>query len=368
VNSGSEANELALRLARAHTRRKDVLVLEGAYHGNTSAMVDLSPYKFDGPGGEGPRPWVHKVPMPDPYRGRFRTLPEGMTHSDASVMETPEEREAISGGGEPQYVPGETLGHRYADEVRKVLTLMRAEGRAPAAFFCESMLGCGGQIVLPEGYLSEAFEFVRTAGGVCVADEVQVGFGRVGSHFWAFQTQGVVPDIVTLGKPMGNGHPMGAVVTTREIADSFMTGMEYFNTYGGNPVSCAIGLAVLDVIEEERLQENARIVGGHLLEGLRRLGDRFPLIGDVRGLGLYVGVELVEDRSTRSPATVEADRLKERLREHRLLLSTDGPQHNVLKIKPPLVFTRADADRLIGTMGHILEEDEFRRAGQTAGR
>jgi 4-aminobutyrate aminotransferase-like enzyme len=278
-------------------------------------------------------------------------------------METPEEGEPISEGVEPQYVPGETLGHRYADEVRKVLTLMRAEGRAPAAFFCESMLGCGGQIVLPEGYLSEAFEFVRTAGGVCVADEVQVGFGRVGSHFWAFQTQGVVPDIVTLGKPMGNGHPVGAVITTREIADSFVTGMEYFNTYGGNPVSCAIGLAVLDVMEEERLQENARIVGGYLLQGLRRLGDRFPLIGDVRGLGLYIGVELVKDRSTRSPATVEADRLKERLREHRLLLSTDGPQHNVLKIKPPLVFTRADANRLVETMARILEEDEFRGPG-----
>jgi 4-aminobutyrate aminotransferase-like enzyme/Ser/Thr protein kinase RdoA (MazF antagonist)/murein DD-endopeptidase MepM/ murein hydrolase activator NlpD len=364
VNSGSEANELALRLARAHTRREDVLVLEGAYHGNTSAMVDLSPYKFDGPGGEGPRSWVHKVPMPDPYRGRFRARPEGVTYSDSPVMETPGEREPISGGVEPQYVPGETLGHRYADEVRKVLTLMRAEGRAPAAFFCESMLGCGGQIVLPEGYLSEAFEFVRTAGGVCVADEVQVGFGRVGSHFWAFQTQGVVPDIVTLGKPMGNGHPMGAVITTREIADSFVTGMEYFNTYGGNPVSCAIGLAVLDVMEEERLQENARIVGGHLLEKLRRLGDRFPLIGDVRGLGLYIGVELVKDPSTRSPATVEADRLKERLRDHRLLLSTDGPQDNVLKIKPPLVFTRADANRLVETMARILEEDEFRGPGQ----
>ncbi|MGW8268774.1 MAG: aminotransferase class III-fold pyridoxal phosphate-dependent enzyme, partial [Longimicrobiales bacterium] len=187
---------------------------------------------------------------------------------------------------------------------------------------------------------------------------------RAGAGNAPFQTQGVVPDIVTLGKPMGNGHPVGAVITTREIADSFVTGMEYFNTYGGNPVSCAIGLAVLDVMEEERLQENARIVGGYLLQGLRRLGDRFPLIGDVRGLGLYIGVELVKDRSTRSPATVEADRLKERLREHRLLLSTDGPQHNVLKIKPPLVFTRADANRLVETMARILEEDEFRGPGQ----
>jgi 4-aminobutyrate aminotransferase-like enzyme len=194
---------------------------------------------------------------------------------------------------------------------------------------------------------------------VCVADEVQVGFGRVGSHFWAFETQGVVPDIVTLGKPMGNGHPIGAVITTPEIARSFVTGMEYFNTYGGNPVSCAVGLAVLDVIEGESLQRNAQEVGGQLLEGLRALKERFPLVGDVRGLGLYIGVELVTDREARLPATREARRLKERLRDHHLLLSTDGPQDNVLKIKPPLVFTPSDAERLIRTFAEVLEEDEF---------
>jgi ethanolamine-phosphate phospho-lyase len=169
----------------------------------------------------------------------------------------------------------------------------------------------------------------------------------------------VVPDIVTLGKPMGNGHPIGAVVTTPEIAGSFKTGMEYFNTYGGNPVSCAVGLAVLDVIKEEGLQENARVVGEHLLTGLRKLKEEHPLVGDVRGLGLYIGVELVKEPKARIPATAQASRLKERLREFHFLLSTDGPQENVLKIKPPLVFSIADADRLLETMGRVLQEEEF---------
>jgi len=333
VNSGSEANELALRMARAHTKRKDVVVVEGAYHGNTAAMVDLSPSKFDGPGGEGARNWVHKVAIPDPYRGLFRALPD-------------EEFEEV--------------GPKYAEQVRKVLNIMRAGGRHPSAFFCESMLGCGGQIVLPQGYMAAAFEHVRDAGGVCIADEIQVGFGRAGTHFWAFENQRAVPDIVTLGKPMGNGHPIGAVITTPEIAESFNTGMEYFNTYGGNPVSCAIGLAVLDVIREEGLQENARVVGEHLLEGLKGLKEKHPLIGDVRGLGLFIGVEMVTDPETREPATAKANRVKERLRDHRLLLSTDGPDGNVLKIKPPIVFTIENADLLVQTLDRVLEEEEFR--------
>ncbi len=208
--------------------------------------------------------------------------------------------------------------------------------------------------------MAKTFEHVREVGGVCVADEVQVGFGRVGTHFWGFETQEAVPDILTLGKPMANGHPMAAVVTTRAIAESFTTGMEYFNTFGGNPVSCAIALAVLDVIEEEGLQENARRVGEYLLAGLRELKVRHRLIGDVRGLGLYIGVELVEDRGRREPAPAKAGQVKERLREHRILLSTDGPDDNVLKIKPPLVFTTTDADRLISTLDRVLEEDSFR--------
>jgi 4-aminobutyrate aminotransferase-like enzyme len=217
--------------------------------------------------------------------------------------------------------------------------------------------------VLPAGHLAAVYTAVRARGGVCIADEVQVGFGRVGSHFWGFETQGVVPDIVTLGKPIGNGHPLGAVVTTPEIADRFANGMEYFNTFGGNPVSCAIGLAVLDVIEQEGLQAHAWQVGNRLLDGLRGLMDRHPLIGDVRGLGLFVGIELVLDRATLAPAGDYAAYVTNRMRDHGILISTDGPDHNVLKLKPPLVFDAADADRLVATLDKILAEDAVRILG-----
>jgi 4-aminobutyrate aminotransferase-like enzyme/Ser/Thr protein kinase RdoA (MazF antagonist) len=328
VCSGSEANELALRMARAHTGRNDVVVVEGAYHGNTTSLVGISPYKFDGPGGEGPPPHVHTVPMPDPYRGLYR-----------------------------DHAPD--LGPRYAEHVRRAVEEAGKRASGVAAFFCESVLSCGGQIVLPEAYLREAYRHVRAAGGVCVADEVQVGFGRVGSHFWGFETQDVIPDIVTMGKPMGNGHPLGAVVTTREIAASFDTGMEYFNTFGGNPVSCAAGLAVLEAVGDEGLQEHALEVGSGLLEGLRRLMPRHLMIGDVRGLGLFLGVELVLDREERSPAGRHASHLVERMKDAGILLSTDGPDHNVVKMKPPLVLTVADADRVVATMDRILHEDAF---------
>ncbi len=319
VCSGSEANELALRLARAHTGREDVIVEDAAYHGNTTALIEISPYKFDGPGGRGRAPYVHKVSMPDVYRGTYR---------------------------------GPDAGSRYAHHVAEAAWL----SRGLAAFFCESAISCGGQIVLPPGYLREAYAAVREAGGVCVADEVQTGFGRAGEHFWAFESQGVVPDIVTLGKPIGNGHPVGAVVTTREIAKSFANGMEYFNTFGGNPVSCAVGLAVLDVIRDEELQENAREVGAYFVESLRMLGDRHLMIGDVRGLGLFVGVELVRDRQTLEPADSEASAIIERMKTRGVLLSTDGPFHNVLKIKPPIVFSKADADVVVSELDAVLSE------------
>ena len=313
VCSGSEANELALRLARAHTGRDRVFVLDAAYHGNTSALVDISPYKFNGKGGRGKPSHVEVMPLPDVYRGPYR---------------------------------GPDAGARYAAHVAD----MAERTGGPAAFFAESASGCGGQVFFPRGYLAEAFAAVRAAGGVCVADEVQTGFGRAGTRFWMFQTQRVVPDIVTMGKPIGNGHPMGAVVTTREIADSFANGMEYFNTFGGNPVSCAAALAVLDVIREEGLQENARSTGDYLLAGLRELASRHPLIGDVRGCGLFLGIELVRDRETREPAAAEAAELVDRMKDLGVLLSTDGPLHNVIKIKPPLVFGRADADELLAKL------------------
>jgi 4-aminobutyrate aminotransferase-like enzyme len=327
TNSGSEANELAWRLARTHTQGTDMIVLDGAYHGNTSALVDLSPYKFDGPGGSGRSSHVQVVPTPDTYRGRYR------------------------GHANP--------GARYADHVAQAIEAIRAAGRRPAAFIAEPIMSCAGQVPLATGFLERAFAMVREAGAVCIADEVQTGFGRVGSHFWAFQTHGVAPDIVTMGKPIGNGHPLGAVVTTREIAQSFANGMEYFNTFGGNPVSCAAGLAVLDVIESERLQERAKQLGRSLTRGLRDLADRHEVIGDVRGSGLFLGIELVRDRGERTPAPREAAHLVNRMRDRGVLLSTDGPDHNVIKIKPPMVWSDGDADLLLSVMDAVMAEPAF---------
>ena len=326
VCSGSEANEVALRLAAAHTGERDVVVVDAGYHGNTSTLVDVSSYKFDGPGGAGAPPWVHKVPMPDTYRGPF-------------------------GKDDPK------AGWKYAQGVRDAVGNVLRAGRRPRAFLAESILSCGGQIVLPDGYLAEAYRHVRDAGGVCIADEVQVGFGRVGTHFWAFETQGVVPDIVTMGKPIGNGHPMAAVVTTPDIAASFANGMEFFSTFGGNPVSCAIGLAVLDVVESEGLQAHALRVGDHLIKRLAALMTRFPLVGDVRGLGLFLGVEMVNDRAHKGPATRQAWYVANRMKDGGVLMSTDGPFNNVLKIKPPMCFTLQDADFLVETMARVLTED-----------
>jgi len=323
VNSGSEANELALRLARAHTRQRDVIVLDAAYHGNTTTLIDISPYKFNGPGGSGKPSWVHVVPVPDVYRGTYKK-------------------------DDPQ------AGVKYADAVARSLDEMRAAGAALCCFIAESCPSVGGQIMFPSGYLAAVYQHVREAGGVCIADEVQTAYGRIGTHFYGFQQQGVAPDIVALGKPIGNGHPIGAVVTTPEIAASFDNGMEFFSTFGGNTVSCAIGLAVLDVVEDERLQAHAERVGAHLLAQLRHLADRSPLVGDVRGSGLFIGVELVRNRDTLEPATTEASDVVNRLRDQGILIGTDGPHHNVLKIRPPMPFNVEDADVLASTLASLV--------------
>ena len=325
VNSGSEANELAFRLARCHTKSKELLVVDGAYHGNTNACIEASPYKFNGPGGEGQQPHVHMVTLPDPYRGEF----QGNTSTSATA---------------------------YASRVEKTIKALSDEGKKPSAFICESLQGVAGQIIMPDGYLTQVYQHVRDAGGVCIADEVQVGFGRVGSHMWAFETQDVVPDIVTLGKPIGNGHPMAAVITTQAIADSFVTGMEYFNTFGGNPVSCAIGIAVLETIQEDNLQEHALNTGAYFQDKLRTLQSQFDLIGDVRGLGLFIGVELVEDRTTKQPATDKTSWLVEFFKQNQILLSTEGPFYNILKIKPPLAFSINDADKFLNVLERGLTE------------
>jgi 4-aminobutyrate aminotransferase-like enzyme/Ser/Thr protein kinase RdoA (MazF antagonist) len=323
VNSGSEANELALRLAWTHTGHRDLVVLDHAYHGHTNTLIDISPYKFMGPGGIGrAQPWVHLAPIPDGYRGAHK--------------------------GQDQ-----KAGIAYGDAVG---SLMAALGRPIAGFIVESLPSCAGQIIPPQDYLETAFRHVHRSGGVCIVDEVQTGFGRVGTHFWGFEQQGVVPDIVVMGKPMGNGHPIGAVVTTRVIADSFAaTGMEFFSTFGGNPVSCAIGMAVLDVIREETLQANALRVGTALRDGLRSLMDRHALIGDVRGTGLFIGVELVRNRDTLEPATAEAAALVNGLRQRRILTGTDGPFENVIKIKGPLVLTEDDAAYAVAAFDEVLQ-------------
>ena len=326
VNSGSEANELALRMARTTTGHRQMIAVEVGYHGNTTGCIDISSYKFDGKGGKGSPPNTHIVPIPDTYRGLYRS-------SDANA------------------------GSKYAGHIREVIRQIQETGDGPAGFICESILSCGGQVVLPPGYLREAFAHVRDAGGLCIVDEVQVGFGRVGERFWGFELQGVVPDIVTLGKPIGNGHPMGAVVTTEAVASAFANGMEFFSTFGGNPVSCAVGKAVLEVIEDEGLQESARLTGRYLMDGLRELQKDYPIIGQVRGEGLFLGFELVSDRELLAPATEQAAYLVNKMRGKGILLSTDGPFENVIKIKPPLCFGKKDADFVLAELYRTFKAD-----------
>ena len=326
VNSASEGNELALRLARAHTKQRDMIVLESAYHGNTNTLIDISPYKHDGPGGTGAPSWVHTAPVADVYRGRYKA-----DDPDAA--------------------------NKYAQHILQIIEDLRKKGRGLCGFIAESYPSVRGQIIFPEDYLAQVYQHVHRAGGIFIADEVQTGYGRVGTHFYAFEAQGVVPDIVVLGKPIGNGHPIGAVVTTPEIAASFHTGMEFFSTFGGNTVSCAVGLAVLNTVLEENLQAHALEVGDHLLEGLNRFKGSYPIVGDVRGSGLFIGVELVRDHETLEPAGQEASFIADRMREYGVLLGTDGPYHNVIKIRPPMPFSKGDADVLIDTMEKILEED-----------
>jgi 4-aminobutyrate aminotransferase-like enzyme/Ser/Thr protein kinase RdoA (MazF antagonist) len=325
VNSASEANELALRLARTYTGARDVVVLDAAYHGNTTSLIDISPYKHAGKGGSGAPEWVHVAPLPDVYRGKIKA-------SDPRA------------------------GEKYAAMVGKVIGGAETRGGKVAAFIAETCPSVGGQLVFPPNYLSNVYTHVRNAGGVCIADEVQTGLGRMGTSFWAFEDQRVVPDIVVMGKPLGNGHPIGAVATTRAIAEAFDNGMEYFSTFGGNTVSCAVGIAVLDVLRDEGLMEHARGVGEQMLAGLASLKERHPIIGDVRGSGLFLGVELVRDRETREPAGDEAGFVANRMRERGVLLGTDGPFHNVVKIRPPMPFETADAEVLIEQLNFALGE------------
>ncbi|MDW8403125.1 aminotransferase class III-fold pyridoxal phosphate-dependent enzyme [Chloroflexus sp.] len=328
VNSGSEANELALRLARAATGGRDMITIDHGYHGHTTGAIDISAYKFNHPAGSGKPDWVQVVLAPDPYRGPY--------------------------GND---------GERYAAAIDAALERIAARGGRLAGFIAETFPSVAGQIIPPPGYLAAVYRRIRAAGGVCIADEVQTGLGRLGTYYWAFETQGVVPDIVVLGKPLGNGHPIGAVITTAEIARAFDNGIEFFSTFGGSTLSCVIGREVLRIIDEEGFMAHAAQIGDELLAGLRELQQRHAIIGDVRGMGLFIGVELVNDRATRAPATAAAAYLKERLRAERVLIGTEGPFDNVLKIRPPLTFDRAALDVFLDRFAAILGESFIARQG-----
>ncbi len=321
VNSGSEANDLALMMARAYTGNYDVIALRNAYHGGNASAMSLtshSTWKFNVPHSFG----VQHAMMPDPYRG-----PYGHDDPDA--------------------------GRKYAADVQSLVNF-GSSGQI-AGFIAESIQGVGGSVVFPEGYLQEAFRHTRAAGGLCISDEVQTGFARTGEKFWGFELQGVIPDIVTMAKGIGNGCPLGAVVTTPEIA-KVLASRIHFNTFGGNPVVCAQGMAVLEVMEQEKIQENALNIGSQLLEGFGRLQEKHSLIGDVRGKGLMLGVELVKDRLTKEPATAECAEVVERCRNNGLIIGKGGYNGNTLRIKPPMCLNSADADFLVAVLDRALSE------------
>jgi alanine-glyoxylate transaminase/(R)-3-amino-2-methylpropionate-pyruvate transaminase len=312
VNSGSEANDLALLLARAYTGNYDMIALRNAYHGGNASGMGLTAHhtwKFNTPHSFG----VHHAITPDPFRGYW-----GRDDADA--------------------------GRKYAADVKNLIDY--ATPGQVAGFIAESIQGVGGCVVFPDGYLKHVYEHVRAAGGVCIADEVQAGFARTGSHYWGFETQGVIPDIVCMAKGIGNGAPLGAVVTTPKIAQALSQRI-HFNTFGGNPVVCAQGMAVLEVIDREKLQENALNIGNHLLGGLNRLKEKHNLIGDVRGKGLLLGIELVKDRTTKEPAKAECAEVLERCKDMGLLLGKGGLQGQTIRFSPPMNITKADADFLL---------------------
>ncbi|AUH35457.1 aminotransferase class III-fold pyridoxal phosphate-dependent enzyme [Paracoccus tegillarcae] len=326
VNSGSEANELALRLARAASGGKAMITPDHGYHGNTTGAIDLSAYKFNAPGGVGQPDWVELVDIPDDYRGAYLR-------------------------GDPQ------AGEGYAAQVDAAIARLTGRGQRLAGFIAETYPSVGGQIIPPPGYLQGVYARIRAAGGVCIADEVQTGLGRLGSHYFAFEAQGVLPDIVVLGKPIGNGHPIGVVITTPAIARAFEKGPEFFSTFGGSTLSCRMGKTVLDIVDDEGLMQNAQAMGERLMQGLAGLAARHALIGDVRGQGLFIGVEMVTDRDLRHPATRQTSYVLNRMREERVLIGCEGPDNNILKIRPPLTIDAEDVDMLLDRLDLILSEN-----------
>jgi 4-aminobutyrate aminotransferase-like enzyme len=320
VNSGSAASDLAIRMANTHTRSTHMMVMELGYHGNTQTSIEISDYKFNNPKGSGQKEHIIKTSLPDTYKGKYTSdMPNA--------------------------------GKQYGLDA---VTQIRNSEVPISAFISEPVVGCAGQVPLPKGYLHEVYPAIRAQGGICISDEVQTGFGRLGEHFWGFEASDVVPDMVILGKPIANGHPMGAVVCTDEIAASFEKGVEFFSSFGGNPVSCAIATAVLDVIAEEGLQEHARIVGMHYTKLLKDLMPKYPCIGDIRGPGLFIGCEIVKDQ-TKEPNTALASHIKNELRRRHILISTDGPADNIIKTKPALCFSIQNAETVVQAIDDVLK-------------
>lgn len=325
VNSGSEANELALRLARAHTGAKGIVTPNHGYHGNTTGAIDISAYKFDAAGGVGQSDWVELIEVADDYRGSF-------TRDDPNRAK------------------------KFADLADVAIERLVNSKHGLSGFIAETFPSVGGQIIPPPGYLAEVYGKIRTAGGVCIADEVQTGLGRLGEFYFGFEHQEATPDIVVLGKPIGNGHPIGIVITTRAIADSFAKGPEFFSTFGGSTLSCRIAKEVLDIVDDEALQDNAIQQGARLIANLISLQETHECIGDVRGMGLFIGVDLVKDQTTKEQATDIASYVKNRMRDHRILIGSEGPFDNILKIRPPLTIKSDDIDMITQTLDKILIE------------
>lgn len=323
VNSGTEANELALRLARAHTGAKGMVTPDHGYHGNTTGAIAISAYKFNKPGGVGQADWVELVEIANDYRGSF-------------------------GRDDPD------RAQKFANLVDPAITALQCKGHGVAGFIAETFPSVGGQIIPPKGYLAAVYAKIRAAGGVCIADEVQTGLGRLGAHYFGFEHQAVLPDIVVMGKPIGNGHPLGVLVTTKAIAQSFDNGIEFFSTFGGSTLSCRVGLEVLNIVDDENLQENARLIGAQLFAGLQALQAKYPCVGDVRGMGLFLGLELIHPDG--SEATEICAYVKNRMRENRILIGSEGPKDNVLKIRPPLTIEADDAAMILATLDQILAE------------
>ena len=322
VNSGSEANELALRLARAHSGKKGIITPDEGYFGNTTGALSISAYKFKKPNGVGQADWVEIIEVPDDYRGLFKK-----DDPDRAI--------------------------KFANLIDGAIERLNSKGIGLSAFIMETFPSVGGQIIPPQGYLEQVYGKIRKQGGVCIADEVQTGLGRLGDFYFGFEFQKVKPDIVVLGKPLGNGHPIGAVITTQEISKSFDNGIEFFSTFGGSNLSCRIGTEVLDIVDQENLQQSAKTVGDFLISGFRELKKRFDFIGDVRGMGLFIGLEII--RSDGSEDSELCGYIKNKMRENRILIGSDGPKDNVIKIRPPLTIELEDAQMLLATLSEVLE-------------